>query len=368
MFAAWLTACSLEAADDKSASGPGRPGIEKSSFGKLPDGREVELYTLTNGRGMVCKIMTFGCIITEVDVPDRTGKFADVVLGFDNLASYVKGHPLFGAVVGRVVNRIGNAQFTLDGKTYQLPRNNGSNSIHGGLRGFDKVLWQATPIERADRVSLRLTYTSRDGEEGYPGEMKVAVTYTLSNDNELRLEYEATSDKPTPINLSNHAYWNLAGGGNVSGHLLTLMADEYTPTDAALIPTGEIKSVKGTPVDFTTETAIGTRLDALTNPPAHIYDHNFVISDRSRGLRLAAHVYEPTSGRGMDVSTTQPAVQLYTGYRGKLPNKNGTDFTGGLCLETQHFPDFVNHPNFPQSILRPGETYRQSVVWKFSTK
>ncbi len=354
------------AADETTAT---HPSVEKSIFGKMPDGTEVDLYTLRNSHGVECKIMTLGCIITELSVPDRDGKMADVVLGYDNLAAYVKGHPLFGAIVGRVVNRIANAEFTLDGKTYTLAHNNGPNHIHGGNRGFDKVVWKATPIKRNNLVSLHLSYVSADGEEGYPGRVKISVIYTLTDNNELRLDYEATSDKATPINISNHTYFNLAGGGNVSGHLLTLFADEYTPTDSALIPTGEIKSVTGTPLDFTEETAIGARLGELTNPPAHIYDHNFVIR-RGQGseLKPAAHVYEPTTGRVMDVSTTQPGVQLYTGYGGKLKNPNGGEFEGALCLETQCFPDFVHHPNFPQSILRPGETYRQSTVWKFSVK
>jgi aldose 1-epimerase len=357
-------------AADETTAAP--PTIEKSVFGKMPDGTEVELYTLRNSRGVECKIMTLGCIITELSVPDRNGKFADVVLGYDNLASYLKGHPLFGAIVGRVVNRIARAEFTLDGTTYQLAHNNGPNHIHGGNRGFDKVVWQATPSRSARQVTLRLTYTSPDGEEGYPGTLKAVVDYTLTDDNELILSYAASSDKATPINMSNHTYFNLAGGGNVAGHLLTLFADEYTPTDSALIPTGEIKPVKGTPVGFTTATAIGARLAELTNPPAHIYDHNFVIRPNppsySALIKRAAHVYEPVSGRVLDVSTTQPGVQLYTGYRGKLKNPNGGEFEGALCLETQYFPDFVHHPNFPQSILRPGETYRQSTTWRFSTQ
>ena len=353
------------AVDETTAA---HPSIEKSVFGKMPDGTEVELYTLRNSRGAKCKIMTLGCILTELDVPDRDGKLADIVLGYDNLAAYVKGHPLFGAIVGRVVNRIAGAEFTLDGKTYTLAHNNGPNHIHGGNHGFDKAVWKAAPIKRNNLVSLHLTYTSADGEEGYPGKVKISVIYTLTDENELRLDYEATSDKATPINISNHTYFNLAGGGNVSGHLLTLFADEYTPTDSALIPTGEIKPVKGTPLDFTLETAIGARLSEFTNPPAHIYDHNFVIRGQGGELRPAAHVYEPTTGRVMNVSTTQPGVQLYTGYRGKLKNPNGTEFNGAFCLETQYFPDFVHHPNFPQSVLRPGSTYRQSTVWKFSAR
>jgi aldose 1-epimerase len=308
-------------------------------------------------------------------VPDRNGKLDDVVLGFDNLESYLKGHPLFGAVVGRVANRIGGAKFTLDGQEYKLAANNGRNSIHGGRRGFDKVVWQGEPVAAQDGVAIKLSYRSSDGEEGFPGNLSVALTYTLTNQNELRLDYTATTDKPTPVNLTNHSYFNLAGAGSagdVLGHELMLAADQYTPADNELIPTGEIKPVAGTPLDFTKPTPIGARIEQLRERPYGGYDHNYVLNSGGKALALGARVYEPKTGRVMEMSTTQPGVQLFTanGMSGKLKGKGGAAYPrhGGFCLETQHFPDSVNKPNFPSVILRPGVTYRQTTVFKFSTK
>lgn len=345
--------------------------IQKAPFGSTPDGKQVELYTLTNKSGVTCKIMTYGGIVTEIDVPDRTGKMADIVLGYDSLARYLERSPYFGALVGRVANRIAKGHFTLDGHTYTLAINNGPNSLHGGLRGFDKVVWQAEPMTREDGMSLRLTYTSADGEEGYPGTLKVAVTYTLTDKNELRIDYEATTDKATPVNLTNHSYWNLAAEGDILDHVATIAADHYTPVDNALIPTGEIKSVKGTPMDFTLPMSIGSRFDQLTSKPPG-YDHNFVLNSGGKEFAFAARVRDPKSGRVLEVWTDQPGVQFYTGnfLDGSLKGKDGRSYIrhGAFCLETQQFPDFVNHPSFPQSILRPGQTYHQSTAYRFSAQ
>lgn len=337
----------------------------------MPDGKQVDLYTLTNKSGVVCKIMTYGGIITEIDVPDREGKTVDIVLGYDALSRYLEKSPYFGAIVGRVANRIAKGQFTLDGYTYTLATNNGPNHLHGGIRGFDKVVWQAEPITRENGVSLRLTYTSPDGEESYPGTLKAVVTYTLNEKNELRIDYEATTDKPTPVNLTNHSYWNLAGEGDILDHVVTIAADRYTPVDNGLIPTGEIKPVKGTPMDFTSPTGIGSRFDQLTNKPPG-YDHNFVLNSGGKEFAFAARVRDPKSGRVLEVWTDQPGVQFYSGnfLDGSLKGKGGKSYVrhAAFCLETQQFPDFVNHPNFPQNILKPGQTYHQSTVFRFSTQ
>ncbi|MDB6123288.1 MAG: mro [Pedosphaera sp.] len=344
-------------------------GIQKSSFGKLPDGKEVDLYTLTNTNGLVCKIITYGAIITELHVPDRNGKLTDVILGYDTLPQLLQGG-VRGAIVGRVANRIAKGRFTLDGHTYTLAVNNGPNHLHGGNKGFDKVVWHAEPRTRRDGVSLRLTYVSPDGEEGYPGRLKVALAYTLTDKNELQMDYEAVTDKPTPVNLSNHTYWNLAGEGVVLDHLLTLAADHYTPTDNTLIPTGEIKPVKDTPFDFTSPVPVGSRFSQLGKPPG--YDNNFVLNSGGGKLAFAARVLEPKSGRVMEVWTDQPGVQLYTAnhLNGSPKGKNGVAYQpySGLCLETQDFPDAVNHTNFPSTILRPGQTYRKSTVCRFSAQ
>jgi len=340
----------------------------KSSFGQLPDGTAVDLYTLTNANGLVAKITSFGTIITELHVPDRKGNLGDVVLGFDSFAPYLKEHPFFGATVGRVANRIAKGRFTLDGKTYPLAVNNGPNHLHGGLKGFDKKLWKAEPLTGA---VVRFSYTSPDGEEGYPGTLAVTVTMTLTDANELRLDYAATTDKPTPVNLTNHSFFNLAGTGSALGHQLMIAADNYTPTDSALIPTGEVKSVKSTPLDFTTPQLIGARFAQLHNDPVG-YDINYVLNGGGRSLALAARVLEPGSGRVMEVHTTQPGVQLYTGnyLDGSLTGKRGQVYQrhDGFCLETQHFPDSVNQPNFPSVILRPGEVYGHTTIFKFSTQ
>jgi aldose 1-epimerase len=362
-----LAALPVLAAEDKKM-----PGVQKSPFGTTADGTPVDLYTLTNGKGMTAKVITYGALLTELDVPDKDGKMADVVLGFDDLKGYLAGHPYFGATVGRVGNRIAKGKFTLDGKEYKLATNNGPNSLHGGNRGFDKVVWKASVVSMGPEPSVRFTYKSPDGEEGYPGTLEAAVTYTLTADNAVRLTYEATTDKPTPVNLTNHSYFNLAGhaSGDIMGHELTLDADKYTPTDATLIPTGKIESVKGTPLDFTMPTLIGKRIGDLKGEPGG-YDHNFVLSPRKE-LARAAVVREPKSGRIMEVLTTEPGIQFYTGnfLDGSNKGKGGAVYkkNQAFCLETQHFPDSVNHPEFPSTILTPGKVYKSETVYRFSAK
>ena len=343
------------------------------SFGKLPSGEEVRLFTLTNKNGMEARIMNYGGAIVSLKTPDRNGQLADVVLGFDSLDGYLKGSPYFGALVGRYGNRIAGGKFVLNGETYTLPVNNGPNSLHGGLKGFDKVLWSA---EQGEGQSLVLKYVSADGEEGYPGELSATVTYTLTDDNELKIDYEAATTKPTVVNLTNHSYFNLKDGGasTILDHELTLMADRTTPVDEGLIPTGELRPVEGTPFDFRTSTPIGARIDAGDEQIKFGggYDHNFVLNRSGEGLAPAARVYEPTTGRVMEVSTTEPAVQFYTGnfLDGTLTGKGGVTYArrSALCLETQHYPDSPNKPDFPSTTLNPGETYRSTTVYKFSAQ
>jgi aldose 1-epimerase len=342
--------------------------VQKTSFGALPDGTAVDLYTLANANGLSAKVTTYGAIITELHVPDGKGEFCDIVLGYDNLEQYLRKHPFFGATVGRVANRIAKGRFTLVGKTYALATNNGPNHLHGGLKGFDKKVWQAEPQTGA---AVKFSYTSPDGEEGYPGTLAVAVTMTLTDANELRLDYTATTDKPTPVNLTNHSYFNLAGEGSALEHEMMLAADYYTPSDSTLIPTGEIKLVKDTPMDFTAPRPIGSRFAQLQNKPVG-YDHNYVLNSGGKGLALAARVSEPRSGRVMEVHTTQPGIQFYSAnfLDGTLTGKRGVVYQqhSAFCLETQHFPDSVNQPQFPSVILRPGQTYRQTTVHKFLTR
>jgi len=347
--------------------------MKVESFGKLPSGEEVRLFTLTNKNGMEARIMNYGGAIVSLKTPDRNGQLADVVLGFDSLDGYLKGSPYFGALVGRYGNRIAGGKFVLNGETYTLPVNNGPNSLHGGLKGFDKVLWSA---EQGEGQSLVLKYVSADGEEGYPGELSATVTYTLTDDNELKIDYEAATTKPTVVNLTNHSYFNLKDGGasTILDHELTLMADRTTPVDEGLIPTGELRPVEGTPFDFRTSTPIGARIDAGDEQIKFGggYDHNFVLNRSGEGLAPAARVYEPTTGRVMEVSTTEPAVQFYTGnfLDGTLTGKGGVTYArrSALCLETQHYPDSPNKPDFPSTTLNPGETYRSTTVYKFSAQ
>ena len=346
--------------------------VTRAPFGALPDGTPVDIYTLTNKHGLEARVMTYGAILVSLRLPDRAGRFDDVTLGFDDLAGYLGGHPYFGATIGRYGNRIAKGKFTLDGVTYTLARNNNGNSLHGGLRGFDKVVWKAEPAPAFDAVGVKLTYFSKDGEEGYPGNLAVTVVFSLTNADELRISYEATTDKKTPVNLTNHTYWNLGGQGrcDILGHVLELEADKFTAVDSAanLIPTGEIEDVRGTPLDFTAPHAIGERIGRVEGG----YDHNFVLKSGGGRMAPAARVFEPGSGRVLEISTDQPGIQFYSGnfLDGTVKGKGGLAYGKhfGFCLETQHFPDSPNHPNFPSTILVPGKKYATVTVHKFSVK
>ncbi|WP_373232722.1 aldose epimerase family protein [Cohnella sp.] len=351
--------------------------ITKQYFGQTPEGQSVYLYTLTNKRGMQSSIMTYGGIMITLKVPDRSGYLEDVVLGYPTLAEYLKtgNKPYLGAILGRYANRIANGRFTLDGVTYQLSINEGHNTLHGGIRGFDKRVWEAEELCREDAVGLILSYCSKDGEEGFPGNVAVKVAYTLTNDNELRIDYAATTDKKTVLNLSQHNYYNLAGAGNgdILGHILMINADYFTPIKPDLIPTGHIQSVEGTPLDFRKPTSIGARIhsgDLQMRYAGNGYDFNYVLNRTGHPMALAACVHEQKSGRVMEVYTTQPGIQLYTGNKldGSLIGKEGKVYPqyGGLSLETQHFPDSPNQPHFPSTELNPGQIYRQSAIYKFS--
>jgi aldose 1-epimerase len=356
------------------AQSASRRGVQQQPFG-TQEGRPVTLYTLTNAHGVEVRTMNYGGIILSIRVPDRKGEFADVVLGHDTLEGYIPNPPYFGAIVGRYANRIANGTFTLDSKTYTLPKNNGPNTLHGGTtRTFDRVVWDAEPLK--GKTGVTFSYLSKDGDDGFPGNLTATVSYTLTDSNELVIDYEATTDKATPINLSQHSYFNLKGEGNgdILDHEIMINADRFTPVDKNLIPTGEIRPVKGTPLDFTKPTKIGARIDDNYEQLvlAHGYDHNFVIERKGSGPVLAARVYEPTTGRALEVSTTQPGVQFYTGnfLDGTITGKQGHVYKKhyGFCLETQHFPDSPNHPSFPNTILRPGETFHEKTVFKFSAK
>jgi aldose 1-epimerase len=345
-----------------------RGGVERAVACESADG-PVEVFTLTNQHGLRARVLTWGATLVEMSVPDRAGKLADVTLGFDDLERYTKPHPFFGSIAGRYANRIGNARFELDGHTYTLAKNNGEHHLHGGTRGFDKRIWKAEP-QGDDAV--RLTYTSPDGEEGYPGTLQVAVTYKLSTKDALSISYEATTDKPTVLNLTNHTYWNLAGSGDVLKHELRLNARQFTEVDAGLIPTGRYLPVAGTPLDFTAAKPIGRDIAGLKGEglPGG-YDHNFVIDGKPGELALAAEVRDPASGRKMRVLTTQPGVQLYTANHLKDVGGRGGQIYGpyaGLCLETQHFPDSPNKPNFPSTVLRPGGKFRSITVYEFAAE
>ncbi|MHC4241151.1 MAG: aldose epimerase family protein [Planctomycetota bacterium] len=347
-------------------------GVKEKLFGRMPDGREVTLYELKNANGVRAGIINYGAILVSLEVSDRDGKFDDVALGFDDMDSYIQRNPLFGAVVGRYANRIANASFTLDGTEYKLTANAGKNHIHGGRnKRFDKVLWEGSPLTGRKEAGVRFTYLSKDGDEGFPGNLKCIVTYTLTNNNELKISYEATTDKPTIINLTNHSYFNLAGAGNgdVLDHEMIINADYYTPSDTALIPTGEIHNVKDTPLDFTSAKTIGARINLLAQTRG--YDHNYVLKNSGGELIPAARVYEPRSGRVMEVQTTEPGMQFYTanGMRG-IKGKGGKIYNNhyGFCLETQHFPDSPNKPHFPSVVLRPGEKFNTITVFTFSTR
>jgi len=356
---------------------PKSGSTEKKPFGKTPDGQPVDLYVLTNKNGVEAAITNYGGAVVSLKVPDRNGKFADVVLGYDSLDGYVNDKSYFGAIVGRYGNRIGHAQFSLDGKTYTLAKNNGENSLHGGIKGFNKAVWAAKELPAKNGQSLELTYPSKDGEEGFPGNLHVRVVYTLTDSNELKIEYSATTDKKTVVNLTNHTYFNLAGpgSGDILGHQLVIEADKFTPVDASLIPTGEFRDVQGTPLDFRKATAIGVRIDQDDEQLklGHGYDHNFVLR-RAAGapISLAARVVEPNTGRVLEVWTTEPGVQFYTGnfLDGTARGKGGLTYArrSAFCLETQHFPDSPNQPKFPSVVLNPGEKYSTTTTYKFTTE
>jgi len=362
-----LTSCSRQAT---------MPTYEVSAFGTAGEGQAVELYTLTNQHQMKVSITNYGGIVTELWVPDRDHEIGDVVLGYDSLSQYLAGSPYFGAIVGRYGNRIANGRFTLDGIEYELATNNGPNHLHGGLKGFDKVVWDGEPYAEQDEVGVRLSYISVDGEEGYPGNLTVNITYALTNANELRIHYVLEADQTTVANVTHHGYFNLAGhaSGDILGHELMLAANRFTPVDEGLIPTGELREVEGTPMDFRTPHAIGERIDVDDEQIRFGggYDHNWVLNGEAGTIRLAAHVYEPTSGRVMEVLTTEPGIQFYSGnfLDGSNVGKGGVpyEYRNGFCLETQHFPDSPNHPEFPSTVLRSGERYESTTIFRFSTQ
>jgi len=349
------------------------PKMQKQSFGKTEDGQQTYLYILTNKNGMEAAITNYGGSVVTLKVPDRTGKVDDVVLGYDKLEDYEAGKAYFGATVGRYANRIAHARFTLDGVTYTLPKNDGDNHLHGV---FNKRVWNAKDVSGSDGQALELTYVSKDGEDGFPGNLSVKVVYTLTEQNELKIDYSATTDEDTVLNLTNHCYFNLSGQGNgdILQQQIMIRADRFTPVDATLIPTGELRSVKGSPFDFTTSTVIGARIDQ-DDPQLKLgkgYDHNWVLNNGTAGsLYIAAQAYDPHSGRLLEVSTTEPGLQLYTGnFLDGIRGKGGKVYNRryAFCLETQHFPDSPNHPQFPSTVLKPGQRFQSTTVYKFSTK
>ena len=368
VFAALIAiGCGSEPAS-APAETPQMPAVTRAPFGKLPDGQAVEMFTLKNVNGVEVRAITYGGIITSLKTPDRAGAFGDIVLGFDTLEGYLGYHPYFGGIIGRYANRIALGRFTIDGIAHKLAMNNGPNHLHGGEKGFDKHVWQAEVI---GGNSVRFSRVSPGGEEGYPGTLQVAVSYSLTNYNELIVEYQATTDLPTHVNLTQHSYFNLAGAGDVLGHELTIDANRYTPVDASTIPTGVLAPVAGTPFDFRKPALIGARIEAKHPQIAHGrgYDHNYVLNREGNTLEFAARVTEPVSGRVLEVATTEPGMQLYTGnfLDGSIKGKGGAAYGrhAGFCLETQHYPDTPNKPDFPSTLLRPGSTYSSRTVFKF---
>jgi aldose 1-epimerase len=356
-----------------------RGTIRKQSFGKTAAGEQIDLYSLTNKKGMEVSVSNFGATVVTLRIPDRAGKAADVVLGFDTLEGYESGKAYFGATVGRYGNRIAGGQFSLDGKTYTLPKNDGNNTLHGGIVGFNKKVWKAREIASKDSESLELSYLSADGEEGFPGNLSAKVVFTVPAErNELKIEYTATTDKDTVLNLTNHSYFNLAGegSGDILDHVLTLHAKQFTPVDKTLIPTGELRDVASTPLDFTSATAIGKRINESYEQLVFGkgYDHNWVLvrSGSGNGLTIAAEAYEPKSGRKLEVLTTEPGVQFYSGnfLDGTVKGKGNKAYAqrAAFCLETQHFPDSPNHPNFPSTVLKPNSVFHSQTVFRFSAK
>lgn len=346
--------------------------IKREPFGRTPDGRQVDLYRLTNETGMEVRIMTYGGAIVSLRVPDRNGRIGDVVLGYDRLDGYLKNNPYFGGIIGRYGNRIAKGRFSLNGRDYRLAQNDGSNHLHGGVKGFDRVLWKATEARATEGASLELNYLSRDGEEGYPGNLSVTVVYTLNDRNELKIQYSATTDKDTVVNFTSHSYFNLAGEGSILNHELMINGDRFTPVDQGLIPTGELRSVKGTPLDFTRPTPIGSRINVQDQQVifGKGYDHNWVLNHSGSTLGLAARLYEPVTGRVLEVHTTEPGIQFYSGnfLDGSITGKGPQVYRKryGLCLEPQHFPDSPNKPAFPSTVLKRGRKYASTTVYKFS--
>ncbi|MSR32386.1 MAG: galactose mutarotase [Gemmataceae bacterium] len=346
--------------------------VVRLPFGKTKDGQQVERFTLNNPNGMKVQVITFGATLQGIEVPDSKGQFADVVVGFDTLEGFLGEHPYFGGVIGRVCNRIGNAKFSLDGKEFPLAANNGINTLHGGKKGFDRQVWAAKSFTHRTSRGVIFSRTSPDGEEGFPGNLKVNVTYTLDNDNGLRIDYNAVTDKATPVNLTNHAYFNLAGKGSILGHMLSLNAKSYTPTGDTLIPTGKLAPVQGTPLDFRKPTAVGARIKQIEAKPVG-YDHNYALEESCKGLKAPAAVLsDSSSGRVMQVFTTEPGIQFYSGnfLDGMVKGKKGAAYNqyDGLCLETQHFPDSINQPSFPSTVLKPGQTFTSTTLYRFSAE
>ncbi|MFH1945453.1 MAG: aldose epimerase family protein [Acidobacteriota bacterium] len=359
------------AADETTPAKGQMMDIQKEAFGRLEDGTTVDIFTLTNPNGLRARLMTYGATLVSLEVPDKEGQLGDIVLGMDTIEGYIQSSPYFGCIVGRYGNRIAKGKFRLDGEEYTLAVNNNENHLHGGVRGFDKVVWNAEEVWSGDDIGIRFAYTSPDGEEGYPGNLTVTVIYTLTANDELKIDYEAETDKATPVNLTHHSYFNLAGQGrgDILRHKLKIYADSFTPVDGGLIPTGEIKAVAGTPWDFNIPHDIGKEITKVAGG----YDHNYVLNkEEGDELSPAAEVYEPTTGRVMEILTTEPGIQFYSGnfLNGAIIGKSGKVYFQhfGFCLETQHFPDSPNKPEFPSTILRPGETYKTQTIHKFSTR
>jgi aldose 1-epimerase len=372
-MAAVIAGCAQPEAPPAEPAAPGS-SIAQQPFGTTDDGAAVDLYTLTNAHGIEVRITNYGATVVSILTPDRNGAMADIVLGFDDFERYKTNTSFLGVVVGRYGNRIAKGRFSLDGTEYTLATNNGPNHLHGGLKGFDKAVWTARSVDTAEGPSVELEYLSQDGEEGYPGNLSAKVVYTLTDDDELRIDYSATTDKKTVVNLTNHSYFNLAGSGDILAHEVEIDADRFTPVDATLIPTGALQPVEGTPFDFRRATPIGARID---QPDEQLgfgggYDHNFVLNREGEGLSLAARVTDPASGRWLEVRTTEPGVQFYTGnfLDGTIRGKGGQMYQkrAGFCLETQHFPDSPNHPTFPSTVLEPGQRYETTTVFAFGAR
>ncbi|BET69476.1 galactose mutarotase [Opitutales bacterium ASA1] len=372
----FIAASGLVAAAFSGCGGGSPSGVTKQAWGSTPDGIAVDLYTLRNAKGAEATITNYGGIVVTLTMPDRTGAMADIVLGYDNLQGYIDKTPYFGALIGRYGNRIGDATFSIDGQTYTLAKNDGPNSLHGGVKGFDKVVWTAKPAASPAGPALELTYLSKDGEEGFPGNLDVKAVYTLTNDNELRLDFTATTDKATVVNLTHHSYFNLRGqgDGDILGHEVVINASHITPVNQTLITTGELAPVAGTPFDFRTPVAIGARIN---DPDTQLqygpgYDHNWVIDKPAGELALHATVYEPTTGRVMEVLSDEPGLQFYAGnfLDGTITGKGGVVYQHrtGFCMEPQHFPDSPNKPQFPSVILRPGENYSNTIIYRFTAR